>query len=132
MLPEFTSTTMLDYSRSENEAGMSAALQTVRSGFGATYPLVIDGKRIQTPETFQSANPANASECVGNFAKGTVEHVGQAVEAALKAFESWRWTPHEERGNVLLGGRFHRCLVIVHRKSFYQVRLKRLPENIYL
>ena len=102
MLPQFTSTAMLDYSRPENEAGMSGALKQVRSRFGATYPLVIGGKRIATPETFQSANPANPSECVGNFAKGTVEHVGQAVEAALEAFESWRWTPHDERADVLL------------------------------
>jgi 1-pyrroline-5-carboxylate dehydrogenase len=102
MLPEYASTSMLDFSRSENEAGMNAALKQVRAGFGATYPLVIGGKRIQTPETFQSANPANPSECVGNFAKGTVEHAVQAVEAAVKAFESWRWTPHEERADVLL------------------------------
>ena len=84
MLPEFTSAAMLDYSRPENEAGMSTALKQVRSRFGTTYPLVIGGRRITTPETFQSANPANPSECVGNFAKGTVEHVGQAVEAAVK------------------------------------------------
>ncbi|HYR68496.1 MAG TPA: L-glutamate gamma-semialdehyde dehydrogenase [Candidatus Dormibacteraeota bacterium] len=102
MLPEYTTTAMLDYSRPENEAGMGTALKQVRSKFGTTYPLVIGGRRITTPETFQSANPANPSECVGNFSKGTVEHVGQAVEAALKAFESWRWTPHEERAVVLL------------------------------
>jgi 1-pyrroline-5-carboxylate dehydrogenase len=102
MLPEFTSTAMLDYSRPEEDAGMKSALQDVRSRFGAAYPLVIGGERIQTPETFQSANPANPSECVGNFSKASVEHVGQAVEAAAKAFESWRWTSPEERANVLL------------------------------
>jgi 1-pyrroline-5-carboxylate dehydrogenase len=102
MLQEYATTAMLDYSRPENEAGMGTELKQVRSRFGASYPLVIGGKRISTPETFQSANPANPSECVGNFAKGTVEHVAQAVEAALQAFESWRWTPHEERADVLL------------------------------
>jgi 1-pyrroline-5-carboxylate dehydrogenase len=102
MLQEYTTTAMLDYSRPENEAGMGTALKQVRSRFGDSYPLVIGGKRVTTPETFQSANPANPSECVGNFAKGTVEHVAQAVEAALQAFESWRWTPHEERADVLL------------------------------
>ncbi|MGH7680783.1 MAG: L-glutamate gamma-semialdehyde dehydrogenase [Candidatus Eiseniibacteriota bacterium] len=101
MLQEYTSTSMLDYSRPENEAGMKQALQDVRSRFGANYPLVIGGKRIQTSDTFQSANPANPSECVGNFSKATVEHVNQAVEAAAKAFESWRWVSSEERANVL-------------------------------
>ncbi len=102
MLQEYTSTTMLDYSRPEQEAGMKQALQEVRSRLGQNYPLVIGGKRIQTSDTFQSANPANPSECVGNFSKATVEHVNQAVEAAAKAFESWRWVSAEERANVLL------------------------------
>src|SRR5439155_3407068 len=102
MLPEFHSAAMLDYSRSDVETGMREALGQVRSKFGATYPLVIGGKRITTKETFQSKNPANPSECVGNFSKATVEHVNDAVLAAEKAFESWRWMPSEERANVLL------------------------------
>ncbi len=102
MLPEFTSSALLDYARPENDAGMREALGQVRSRFGATYPLVIGGKRITAPETFQSGNPANPSECVGNFSKATADHVHQAIEAAARAFESWRWIPADERANVLL------------------------------
>ena len=102
MLPEYASTSMLDFSRSENDAGMKSGLETVRSRFGTTYPLVIGGERITTSETFQSANPANPSECVGNFSKAGVEHVTKAVDAAARAFESWRWVPYEERANILL------------------------------
>ncbi len=102
MLQEYTSTAMLDFSRLEQDAGMRSALEAVRSRFGATYPLVIGGERITLKETFQSANPANPSECVGNFSKAGVEHVARAVEAAAKAFETWRWMPPEERANVLL------------------------------
>ena len=102
MLPEFRSSAFLDYSRSEAETGMRGALEQVRSKFGTTYPIVIGGKRITTKETFQSKNPANPSECVGNFSKATIEHVHDAVAAAEKAFESWRWIPPEERANVLL------------------------------
>jgi 1-pyrroline-5-carboxylate dehydrogenase len=102
MLPEFRSEPMLDFTRPDHEAGMHAALERVRSGFGTTVPLVIDGKRIVTKETFQSHNPANPAECVGNFSKATAEHVEEAVEAATRAFQSWRWIPAEERANVLL------------------------------
>ena len=102
MLPEFHSAAMLDYSRSDVETGMREALGQVRSKFGATYPLVIGGKRITTKETFQSKNPANPSECVGNFSKATVEHVNDAVAAAEKAFQSWSRIPPEERADVLL------------------------------
>ena len=102
MLSEFRSDAPLDFSRADAESEMRTALERVRSGFGATYPIVIGGKRVTTKETFQSKNPANPSECVGNFAKATVEHVQEAVAAADRAFDSWRWVPAEERANVLL------------------------------
>src|SRR5882762_6189779 len=102
MLPEFHSAAMLDFSRPDAEAGMREAIERARSKLGATYPLVIGGKRITTKETFQSKNPANPSECVGNFSKAAVEHVGEAVASAERAFESWRWIPSGERANVLL------------------------------
>jgi len=102
MLPEFHSAAMLDFTRPEAQAGMREALENVRSKFGATYPIVIGGTRTTTKETFQSKNPANPSECVGNFSKGTVEHVSEAVAAAEKAFPSWSRIPPEERADVLL------------------------------
>jgi len=102
MLPEFKSDAMLDFTRPDTESAMRAALERIRSQFGATYPLVIGGKRITTPETFQSTNPANPSEVLGRFSKGTAQHVQDAVAAAEKAFQSWRWIPAEERANVLL------------------------------
>jgi len=102
MLPEFHSAAMLDFSRPDAEAGMREAIERARSKFGTTYPLVIGGKRITTKETFQSRNPANPSECVGNFSKATVEHVNDAVAAAEKAFQSWSRVPPEERADVLL------------------------------
>src|SRR5512132_1530232 len=102
MLPEFQNAALLDFSRSENEKGMKCALDTVRGQLGRTHPLVIGGRRVESSDTFQSVNPADPSQCVGNFAKATVDHVNQAVEAADRAFESWRWVPPVERANVLL------------------------------
>jgi 1-pyrroline-5-carboxylate dehydrogenase len=102
MLSEFQNAALLDFSRSENEKGMKCALETVRGQLGRTHPLVIGGRRVESSDTFQSVNPADPSQCVGNFAKATAEHVNQAVEAADRAFESWRWVPPVERANVLL------------------------------
>src|SRR5467141_1910673 len=102
MLPEFHSAAMLDFSRPDAEAGMREAIERARSRFGTTYPIVIGGKRITTKETFQSKNPGNPSECVGNFSKATVEHVNEAVAAAEKAFQSWSRVLPEERADVLL------------------------------
>ena len=102
MLPEYRSTTYLDYSRPEHDAGMREALALVRSQAAASHPLVIGGKRIQTSATFQSFNPSNPSESLGTFAKGGSEHVPMAVEAATKAFPAWAAISPEERANVLL------------------------------
>ena len=102
MLPEFISAPMLDYARPDAEAGMREAIERVRAKFGTTYPLVIAGKRITTKETFQSKNPANPAEIVGNFSKATVEHVNDAVAVADKAFQSWVGTRPQARAEVLL------------------------------
>ncbi len=102
MLPEYRSTTYLDYSRPENDAAMKEALALVRSQASASHPLVIGGKRIQTPATFQSFNPANPSESLGTFSKGGAEHVDMAVQAASTAFPAWAAVPAEERANVIL------------------------------
>ena len=102
MLSEFKSDVMLDFTRPDTQSAMHAALDGLRSQFGATYPLVIAGKRLTTPDTFQSTNPANPAEVIGRFSKGTAQHVQDAIAAAEKAFQSWRWIPAEERANVLL------------------------------
>lgn len=102
MLPEYRSTTYLDYSRPEHDAGMREALALVRSQAAASHPLVIGGKRIQTSATFQSFNPSDPTESLGTFAKGAAEHVSMAVEAATKAFPAWAAIAPEERANVLL------------------------------
>jgi len=101
MLEEFRSTPMLDFARPDAESGMRQALERVRAAFGTTYPLVIGGKRITTQDTLQSTNPANPSEVVGIFARATVEHVNQAIEAAEKAFQTWSQVPAEQRAEML-------------------------------
>ena len=102
MPSEFQNTAYLDFGRSENEKAMKSALETVRGQLGKTHPLVIDGRRVETGDTFQSTNPSDPSQCIGNFAKATVDHVNQAVAAADRAFETWSRVPAEERANVLL------------------------------
>ena len=102
MLPEYQSTPMLDFTISGHERAMQSALEAVKGQLGQTHPLVIGGRRVESADTFQSANPADPSQCIGNFPKATPEHVNQAVAEAERAFESWRWVPAEERANVLL------------------------------
>lgn len=80
---------------------MRAALASVRKRFGESYPLVIDGQRIETEKTIRSINPANPSEVVGVTASASKEQAVAAIEAAARAFESWRRVPAAERAEVV-------------------------------
>jgi aldehyde dehydrogenase (NAD+) len=51
-------------------------------------------------QTFQTSNPATG-EPVATYARGTVADVDAAVQAAAKAFKSWRLVPAPRRGEIL-------------------------------
>ena len=79
-----------------------ASLDRVGAQLGRTYPLVIGGEKIYTPETFDSINPANPGQVVGRMSKATPELAARAVEAAAQAFEGWKRVPYEQRARYLL------------------------------
>ena len=80
---------------------MQAAVDRVREEFGRTYPLVINGEAISTPETVASRNPSHCSQIVGNVCRATVAHAELAIRAAKDAFPGWRDTDPEVRAEYL-------------------------------
>ncbi len=94
---EFKNEPFIDFTAPANRKQMEGALAHVKSQFGKEYPLVIGGEKIITKEKIQSTNPSRPSEVIGIFQKATVEMANQAVEAAARAFESWKRVPAEER-----------------------------------
>jgi len=101
-LTEFKNEALTDFSKDENRQAMLDALQRVRAGLGREYPLIIDGNRVTGLDTLESINPSRKSEVLARFQKGTRKHAEEAVEAALKAFESWKKQPVEVRAGLLL------------------------------
>ncbi len=97
----FTNEPFIDFSREENARAMREALAKVHSELGREYPLVIGGKEIKTSNKIQSLNPAKPAEVVGIHQKAGTEHVEPAMEAALKAFATWKNTSVEERASLL-------------------------------
>ena len=67
------------------------------------YKNFIGGKWVdsESKRTFEDRNPANWDEIVGVFPKSTSGDVDAAVEAARKAFESWKRIPVPKRGEIL-------------------------------
>src|SRR5579862_5837127 len=101
-IPEtFKNEPSIDWSNPDNTRRMRAAIEKVRNELGREYDLVIGGRRVKTAEKTQSLNPAKPSEVVGVFATAGAAEVEPAMQAALKAFETWKYSSVEERTNFL-------------------------------
>jgi RHH-type transcriptional regulator, proline utilization regulon repressor / proline dehydrogenase / delta 1-pyrroline-5-carboxylate dehydrogenase len=90
-----------DFSRDDVRAKMQLALDRVKAEFGKTYPLVINGEPIITPEVVASLNPSHSSQVVGKVSKATVAHAEQAIKSAKDAFPGWRDTDPAVRAEYL-------------------------------
>ena len=77
------------------------ALTEVRSQLGKEYSMWIDGKERFADQKFEDRSPIDTGMLLGVFQKGTARDAEDAVEAARKAFHSWRQTPWQERVALL-------------------------------
>ena len=109
----FSNEPLTDFSRDENRRRMEEALGQVHAQFGKRYQLVIGGERYSTPEFFSSTNPSRKSEVIGYFCKATEEHAEKAMQAALKAFETWKDVPAPKRADLLF-----KAAAIMRRRKF--------------
>ena len=100
-LAPFSNEPIKTYADPADVAAMQAALASVKSGFGKTYPLVIDGERIETQKTIASINPASPSDVVGHVAAASLEQANRAIEIAHDRFQTWKNTSAEERADFL-------------------------------
>jgi 1-pyrroline-5-carboxylate dehydrogenase len=99
---EYKIETYLDFNDPTFNVAQRAALQEVRSNFGKTWPMYIDGKRVDGEKgTFKSFNPSNTSEVIGTFQMASKSQALHALDVAWKAFETWRFVPAQERAEIL-------------------------------
>jgi len=82
-------------------AKMQQAIDRVRTQLGRDYPLVIGGKKVTSDKFITSLNPSDPDQVVGRVAAATQAHAEEAMQAALKTFESWRKVSAEDRATVL-------------------------------
>jgi 1-pyrroline-5-carboxylate dehydrogenase len=98
---EFKNEPSVDFSNPDNTRRMRAAIEKVRNELGHEYDLVIGGRRVKTDEKTQSFNPAKPSEVVGVHQAAGAAEVEPVMQAALKAFETWRYSSVEDRTTLL-------------------------------
>ena len=102
-----------DFAREENRNAMEEALREVAGRMGRKYPLVIDGRDVETPQVIERLNPSHRYQVVGRCGRATPEHARQALDAAHDAFPAWRDTPAKERADYLF-----RVAEIMRRRRF--------------
>src|SRR5256885_5799329 len=112
-VPEFTNEPFTDFSKPEKRKAMEEALKKVASEFGREYPMYIAGQKVITTEKRASTNPSHPSQVIGVFQSATAEMANQAVDAASKAFESWKRVPAEQRVQCL----FRTAQILRERKA---------------
>ena len=104
---------LANFALPENQEKMRAALRDMRGRLGKEYPLVINGEKVSTGKTIASINPTNPDEVVGHVAEAGIPEAQHAVKVAREAFATWRWTPVEERAQLL-----ERAAEIMERRRF--------------
>jgi aldehyde dehydrogenase (NAD+) len=80
-----------------------------------TYGNYIDGewKPAASGQTFENRNPANTDDLIGIFQNSNRKDVEAALEAARRAYESWRLVPAPVRAEML----FKAAQIIAARKE---------------
>ena len=98
---KFKNEPMTDFSVPATRRAMEVALRQVRSLFGTSYPLVIDGKKCKTRASIQSVNPSRSQEMVGIVPNADRKLADRALKTAVGAFSSWSRTPAWKRAEIL-------------------------------
>lgn len=92
---------LTDFTIDTNKQAYLKGLEVVSKMMGKTYPIIIDGKRIETDRKMDSINPACHSEIIGTVYQANQGHAEEAMKAALTAFETWKFVNPETRAEVL-------------------------------
>lgn len=100
-MKEFENLKVIDFKSPEDVSKMEEALKKVESELGTHYKALVGGKWIGTEKEIASTNPAKPSEVVGYVPSCGTEEADSAIEAAWKAFETWRFVPAEDRAEYL-------------------------------
>jgi len=104
---------LTDFTKEENLKKYEEALEYVEGYLGLTYPLIIDGKKIESGNIYTSLNPANHNVEIGKIHQASLEHAEMAMEAALKTFETWKKVKASIRADVLF-----KAAAIIRKRKF--------------
>ena len=73
------------------------ALKSVRAKAGKSYPMMIDGKPVETKSTYAKYAPHDSSLLLARFPNAEPAHIDAAVKAARALQKQWGALPWQER-----------------------------------
>jgi 1-pyrroline-5-carboxylate dehydrogenase len=76
---------------------LDVQIEAVKSAFGTTYPMFIDGREVVADGQFDDRSPIDTRILLGRFQKGRREHVREAIDAARRAYPAWSRRAWRER-----------------------------------
>jgi len=97
----FENEVYFDYTKEEHINKQKEVIEQVRKQLSKEYGNIVGGKEVFTERKTKSYNPANTDELIGTFQKAGQKEAEEAMQAALKAFETWKNVPAEERAGYL-------------------------------
>src|SRR5579885_3084803 len=80
---------------------LDTAIERVKSAFGKSYPMVINGREVKAAGEFDDRSPIDTRILLGTFQSGGRQEVRDAIAAAKAAFPAWSARPWQERVAML-------------------------------
>lgn len=112
-IDSYRSEPLTNFEVAHNKKAMEEALKTVKAMLGQSYPVIIGGERIDTPDKIISTNPANPKEVVGKVSKADKALIDKALAAGWSAFAEWKNIPGSQRARYL-----YKAAALMRRKKF--------------
>ncbi|PKK96788.1 MAG: 1-pyrroline-5-carboxylate dehydrogenase, partial [Tenericutes bacterium HGW-Tenericutes-3] len=116
---EYLTEPLTDFSKQENKEAYLKALKKIESTLGKTYPLIVGGEEVFEGRTQASINPSLTEQVVGMIHQADIPMGERAMQAALKAFETWKKVKPETRADVL----FKTAAIVRRRKHEFSAMM---------
>lgn len=100
-LEGFENAVNTDFSNPNEVEKLKQAIQKVRGELGKTYPVIINGEKIETEDKIVSINPGKKTEVIGYVSKVDKELAEKGLLQAVETFEEWKRVEPAERAEYL-------------------------------
>lgn len=101
MVEPYRAEPLTDFSQGEHRAAMESALASVERQLGRDYPLVVDGRTVETGQHITSVNPGRPSQIVGRVSKARKQDVDAALDASWRTLKDWGYQSGAARARLL-------------------------------